>query len=112
MEQDSKRDLPKPLVELCGKPICVYALKVFEQCSAIDSVILVGHKEKLSQLEDIVAQYDLKKVVGVIAGGETRRESVSLGLKALDADTDIVLIHDGVRPLVSVQMIKNADCSL
>ena len=101
-------DLPKPLVELCGKPLCVYALEIFEKSPVIDSVILVGQKEKLSQLQDIVDQYGLKKIVQVVAGGETRRESVANGLFVIDDDTDVVVIHDGVRPLVSLKVIEGA----
>jgi len=101
-------DLPKPLAELCGKPLCVYALTIFEKSPVIDSVILVGHTERLSQLKDIVGQYGLKKIAHVIAGGETRRESVANGLAAIDDDTDVVLIHDGVRPLVSLKVIEGA----
>lgn len=101
-------DLPKPLVELCGKPLCVYALETFEKSTAVDSVILVGQKERLSQLKDIVSQYGLKKIVQIVSGGETRRESVSNGLTVCDDDTDIVLIHDGVRPLVSLSVIEDA----
>jgi len=103
-----KTDCPKPLVELCGKPICVHTLEVFEKSPSVDSVIFVGQKESLPQLEGFIDQYGLKKVCQVIAGGETRRDSVSIGLNALDNDTDIVLVHDGVRPLVSLKMIENA----
>jgi len=100
-------DLPKPLAELYGKPLCVVTLEVFEKSPVIDSVILVGQKERLSQLKDIVGQYGLKKVVQVIAGGRTRRESVANGLAAIDDDTDVVVIHDGVRPLVSLKVIED-----
>ena len=101
-------DLPKPFVELCGKPLCVYTLAIFEKSPVIDSVILVGQKERLSEFKDIVGQYDLKKVVQVITGGKIRRESVANGLAVTDDDTDTVLIHDGVRPLVSLKVIEDA----
>ena len=103
-----KTDLSKPLVDLCGKPLCVYALEVFEKSPFIDSVILVGHKERLAQLGDIVRRYGMKKVARIVAGGATRRESVANGLAVLDDDTDVVMIHDGARPLVSLQTIGNA----
>ncbi len=102
-----KTDLPKPLVELSGKPICVYALETFEKCSLIDSVILVGQKVRIPELEGVVEKYGLKKVVKVITGGETRQESVFNGLAAIDDDTDFVLVHDGVRPLVSLKVIED-----
>jgi len=101
-------DHSKPLVELSGKPICVYALETFEKSSLIDSVILVGQKGRLPELEGIVEKYGLKKVVQVIAGGETRQQSVFNGLAAIDNDIDLVLVHDGVRPLVSLKVIEDA----
>lgn len=103
-----KSDRPKPLVELGGKPLCVYALEAFEKSPIIDSIILVGHRDRLAELEDIVKQYHLKKVAKIVAGGEKRHESVGNGLAVLDGDTDVVMVHDGARPLVSLQMIKGA----
>lgn len=103
-----KADFPKSLVELCGKPLCVYALEILEKSHAIDSIILVGQKERLPELKGLVDRFKLKKVVQVIAGGETRQESVSCGLAVLDSDTDFVLVHDGVRPLVSLKIIEDA----
>jgi len=100
--------LQKPLVELCGKPLCVYALEAFEQSPVINSIILVGHQDKLFEFGDIVKRYGLKKVAKIVAGGETRCESVSNGLAVLDEDTDVVLVHDGARPLVSAQTIERA----
>lgn len=102
-----KTNLPKPLVELCGKPLCAHALEVLERAPAIDSVILVGHGDKLFEFGDIVKRYNLKKVIKIVAGGETRRESVSNGLDVLDKDTDVVMVHDGARPLVSVRTIRD-----
>jgi len=102
-----KADTLKPFVELCGKPLCVYALEAFERNPIIDSVILVGQKERLADFQAIVKRIGLKKVTGIVAGGQTRRESVSNGLAALDNDTEIVVIHDGARPLVSSEIISD-----
>jgi len=101
-----KAGQPKPLVELKGKPIFVYTLEAFEQCSLIDSVILVVHKEYQKQFEEAVARYSLGKVKSVIPGGETRSQSVLEGLKQIDPDTDVVVIHDGVRPLIANEMLE------
>lgn len=103
-----KTELSKPLVDLCGKPLCVYALEVFEQSPFIESVILVGHRERLAQLGDIVRRYGMKKVAGIVAGGATRRESVANGLAVLDEDTDVVMVHDAARPLVSLRIVGEA----
>ncbi len=106
--QRLKADIPKPFVEICGKPLCVHALEVFQKSPIIESVILVGHTENLFEFKNIVKKYDLSKVVKIIAGGATRRASVSNGLKVLDGDTDAVVVHDGARPLVSMQTIQDA----
>jgi 2-C-methyl-D-erythritol 4-phosphate cytidylyltransferase len=106
--QRLKADLPKPFVEIYGKPLCVHALEVFQACSMIDSMILVGHADHLSKFKGIVKTYGLSKVKKIIAGGETRCASVSHGLKELDHDTDIIVVHDGVRPLVSGETIRDA----
>lgn len=103
-----KAGIPKPLIELCGKPLCVHTLEVFESSPVIDSVVLVGHADHLFELGDIVKQYQLKKVTKIVAGGETRCESVANGLAVLDADADIVVVHDGARPLVSLKTISDA----
>lgn len=103
-----KASLPKPLVELCGKPLCVHTLEVFERSFVIDSVVLVGHAENLFDLGNIVKQYRLKKVTKIVAGGETRCESVANGLAVLDEDADMVVVHDGARPLVSPETISDA----
>ncbi|MCK4881837.1 MAG: 2-C-methyl-D-erythritol 4-phosphate cytidylyltransferase [Candidatus Omnitrophica bacterium] len=103
-----KTGLPKPLVELCGKPLCAHTLEAFERSPVIDSIVLVGHADQLFELGNIVKQYQLKKVTKIVAGGETRCESVSKGLAVLDADADIVVVHDGARPLVSLETISDA----
>ena len=98
----------KPLVPLHGQPLIVYTLKAFEKSPHIDSVILVGHPRYLSALSKIVSTYSLRKVIQIIAGGKTRTESVGLGLKATDSDTDIVVIHDAARACVSVDLIEES----
>ena len=103
-----KAGRPKPLVELCGKPLCAHTLEVFQRSPVIDSVVLVGNADHLFELGDIVKQYQLGKVTKIVAGGKTRCESVSNGLAVLDKDTDIVVVHDGARPLVSLKTISDA----
>jgi 2-C-methyl-D-erythritol 4-phosphate cytidylyltransferase len=103
-----KAGVPKPFVDLCGKPLCVHTLEVFEHSPVIDSVVLVGNVEYLFDLGKIVEQYQLKKVVKIVAGGETRCESVSRGLAVTDEDTAMVVVHDGARPLISPATIEEA----
>jgi len=101
-------EVPKSLVPLCGKPVCVHAWEIFGQSPVIDSVVVVVPEERIAECERIIEQFGLKKIAAVIAGGPTRRESVSNGLAVLDHDTKIVVVHDGVRPLVSSSLIEAA----
>ncbi len=98
----------KPLVLLQRKPLFVHALSVFEKCSLIDSVIIVANQGNVARFERISKRYHLRKVKKVVPGGKRRCDSVGEGLKALDEDTDTVVIHDGVRPLVSGKIIAEA----
>lgn len=103
-----KSEVAKPLIPLNGKPLLVYSLEVFEKCSLVESIIVVGPEQYLSDFERVVQQYNFEKVSSVIAGGVTRCESVSCGLKALDKDTELVVVHDGARPLISLAIVEKA----
>lgn len=100
--------IPKPLLEIQGKPIIIYTLEVFEESSSIDSIILVTRADQMGEFEKYIQKFHLTKISKIVAGGETRYESVLNGTRVLDKDTDIVVIHDGVRPLVTKQMIDEA----
>jgi len=110
--QRLKNRLPKALVHLKKKPLVVYSLNVFQKSSLIDSVIVAAHKNYLAQFKRVVSRYRLSKVKKIIPGGATRRESVANGLKALDSDTDAVLIHDAARPFIGKELIKKTISSL
>lgn len=101
--------IPKHFLPLEGKPILAHTLEAFERCREVDHILLVvrpGEEEYC--LQEVVEKYSLKKVIKIVIGGERRQDSVYHGLKELDEDTDIVVIHDGVRPLVPPELISNA----
>lgn len=102
---------PKPFLEINGKPLFVYSLEIFESSLMVESVILVVSEENIIKFQEIVNQYKLTKVIKILPGGQTRCESVSRGLKQLDEDTDIVVIHDGARPLVTKEILENTVCA-
>ncbi len=93
-------DLAKPLLEIKSKPIIIYTLEVLQAHPLIDEIVLIFNKEGLEEARGIVARYKIFKVARVIAGGETRKESVRNGLEVVDSKTKLVVIHDGVRPFV------------
>ena len=100
-----KADCPKQFIEVLGKPILYYTLKAFEK-SKIDDVVVVASKEYIDYVQkEIVEKYKLKKVSKVIQGGNERYESVYKGLTLL-GDSDYILVHDGARPFVEVDMIN------
>jgi len=99
---------PKPFVLLAGKPIFVYTIETFEKCSLIDSIIIVGHKNHLQEIKKIIKSKEFKKIKKIIPGGKVRSRSVFNGLKELDCDTEMVVIHDGARPFVTDKTIKQS----
>jgi len=98
--------LPKQFVEIKKKPILAYTVEKFENCELIDEIILVVPEDYMSFCSyNIVDVGDFKKVKRILSGGKERQDSVYKGLLALSKDTDIVLIHDGVRPFISTEKI-------
>jgi len=101
--------ISKPFIPIFGKPILAYTLEKFEKCKLIEKIcLIVNQEEKDLCSKDVISKYNFSKVQELIAGGETRQESVYNGLKALDPDTDIVVIHDGARPLVEETLIQDS----
>jgi len=96
---------PKQFTKLAGLPVLVHTLKVFNTFPGIDRVIVVTNEEYVEHVWDLVNKYGLSKVHTVVSGGATRQESSRIGLACCDSDTDFVLIHDGVRPFVSHQVL-------
>lgn len=101
-----KSQTKKQFMELKGKPVIWYSLFAFEK-SRVDQIILVTGKEDIEYCRtNIIDKYGLKKVDAIVAGGNERYESVYNGLKEVKGD--IVLIHDGARPLVSNDIIERS----
>jgi len=99
---------PKQFLELAGTPIIFHTLKPFEQCDRIQQIIAILPAEESAQFTSLAQQAGLHKLVQVVAGGETRAESVARGLEAIGANqVEIVAIHDGVRPFVTPEEISS-----
>ncbi len=98
----------KQYIILKDKPIVAHTIKTFEESNLIDEIILVvGKGEVKKAKEDIIEKYNFKKVTNVIEGGKERYDSVFNGLKATNKECNIVLIHDGARPFVTEDIIKD-----
>lgn len=100
---------PKQFLELHGKPIILYTLEHFEMHPEIDKIIVVCIENWINDLCSKFRQYEFKKVIEVIPGGREGYDSIYNGLHALECvckPDDIVLIHDGVRPLINAELIS------
>lgn len=101
--------LPKQFVKLMGKPIVIYTLEKFEQSEEIDKVIIVCHGSYVDHMQKLLSLYQIRKVARVIVGGGDRQSSLKRGLETVTGiggrDEDIVVIHDGVRPLIHLTTI-------
>ena len=103
------RAKPKQFLELHGKPIIIYTLEHFETHPEIDSIIVVCLEGWIQELRLMLKQYAIEKVSRIVTGGEGGDMSIYNGLKAMEGESapdDIVLIHDGVRPLINAELIS------
>ena len=100
---------PKQFLDLHGRPLIAVTLEKFQQCRAIQDIILVVPGAEVDACsKEIVKKYGLTKVNRVVAGGPRRQDSVRIGIEASKGDYELVVIHDGVRPLVSPELIERA----
>lgn len=100
---------PKAFLPLGGIPLLARTLKKFEACPIVDEIIpLVPEGEVPFCAEEIVRRFSLKKVSRILPGGPERQDSVYYGLKAIEGKADFVIIHDGARPFVSLELIGRA----
>lgn len=96
---------PKQFVSLLGKPLILHTLEKFESCDSIDAIVLVLSDQGRQLFETSNFASDITKLRSVVMGGATRAESVRNGLNAVDPSTNVVAVHDGARPLVTVNEI-------
>lgn len=101
---------PKQFLEFRGKPIIIYTLELFDNHPEIDGIIVVCLKDWIPYLEKKLRKFEITKVKVVVPGGSTGQDSIYSGLKAVVENFPLnstVLIHDGVRPLITDDTISN-----
>lgn len=100
--------VPKALRGLGGVPILVHAVRAMLRARAVGLVVVVAPADDVAGVRSLLDSHGLpeSKEIRVVAGGETRQESVRLGLAALPAEVDTVLVHDAARPLVPVDTVE------
>lgn len=102
---------PKQFLEYQGKPIIIYTLELFDNHPMIDGIVVACVESWIPFLEKMLKKFEITKVKQIVPGGETGQDSIYHGLvaaKEISSDKDdIVLIHDGVRPLITEQTITD-----
>lgn len=100
-------DRPKQFLQLAGTPIIFHTLKPFDLCDSIHEVIVVLPAEEAAEFLAQAGKRGLRKLARVVPGGATRADSVKRGLQSIrSATAEIVAVHDGVRPFVTVEEIE------
>lgn len=105
------KDRPKQFLEMYNKPIIIHTLEYFENHSMIDAIVVVCIKDWIPYLNKLLYKFRIEKVKSVVPGGETGQLSIYNGLKSAKQiakdEKSIVLIHDGVRPLINEKVISD-----
>ena len=105
----NSRSKPKQFLEMHGKPIIIYTLEHFEYHNEVDQIVIVCLAEWIEELKGLLKRYGITKVSNIVQGGDTGHDSIYNGLVVMQNDAkaeDIVLIHDGVRPLINEDLIS------
>ncbi len=102
-------NIPKQFIEVDGIPIIVRTLRQFEEHPFVDDIVISCIASGIDHLKGLIKQYNIQKVKSIVPGGASGFESIHNGVVevAKDAkDTDVILICDGVRPVISEQLIS------
>jgi 2-C-methyl-D-erythritol 4-phosphate cytidylyltransferase len=96
----------KPLVRVCSMPVVIYCLTALSSHPLVKAIVVVANGANIREIKKAVTQYKVAKVTDVVLGGPQRNDSVYNGLKAIDPKTDLVLVHDGVRPFIDKKIVS------
>ncbi|MDH3873308.1 MAG: 2-C-methyl-D-erythritol 4-phosphate cytidylyltransferase [Desulfobacteraceae bacterium] len=102
-----KGTMRKQYLDLSGRPVLAHSIMAFDSCSQVAEIYLVVPKEDIEYCQNkILSLLDLKNQINLVHGGAKRQDSVYNGLQSIDKDTETVVIHDGVRPLIHPEELK------
>lgn len=100
-------DIPKQFLELAGKPVIMHTLQKFEDSRDVKDIVVVCHSDHIEKMKEIIVRAGMNKILKIVPGGETRQASSYAGVKACPVDTEVVLIHDSVRPFINERIISD-----
>jgi len=93
----------KQFLALLGLPILAHTVRLFEESSYVSEIVIVGAESDLLIIKELVNQHKFDKVVAIRQGGAQRQDSVRTGVQALSPTIQRVVVHDGARPLLTLQ---------
>ena len=105
------RTRPKQFLEVHSKPIIIYTLEVFENSPKIDGIVIACLESWIDYCRELVHRYGIRKVIDIVPGGETGQLSICRGVERAAekfGEDSIILVHDGVRPLIDQETISSA----
>jgi 2-C-methyl-D-erythritol 4-phosphate cytidylyltransferase len=103
----------KQLARVAGSPVLAHTVLAFERCAAVDAVVVVAHPDRVDEYRRVAVEaVGARKVVAVVAGGDTRRASVASGISALPEAASVVAVHDGARAAITPETIAAAFAAL
>lgn len=97
----------KQLMPLSGIPVLIRSLSALEQLPQVEGIVLVGPPDGLKQYKEAAEKWRLEKITTVVRGGVSRQQSVLFGLLAVPSECEVVLVHDGARPLVTKKEVED-----
>jgi len=98
-------ETPKQFLELDGVPIVILSLRRIASCDLVTDIIVATRADEVTKLEERIRVEKFKQTVRVVKGGDSRQDSVARALEQIPGDTEIVLVHDAVRPFVTRDQI-------
>lgn len=111
--QRMRKRVKKQFISLKGIPLLFYTLKAFEEFDGVENMYLVLDEGDFEYcMGEIIQKYGIRKVSRLVPGGERRQDSVWNGLKAMEGHCDMVIVHDGVRPFVSPEILKRLTAAM
>ena len=110
-----ENSIPKQFLKINDKPIIIHTLELFEKHKDIDKIYIAIHPDYFDYMQDLIKHHYITKTAGIVKGGITGQDSIYNALKLAQSenpDDSIVLIHDGVRPNITEEVItKNTECA-
>jgi 2-C-methyl-D-erythritol 4-phosphate cytidylyltransferase len=98
-------ETPKQFLELDGTPIVIHSMRRIASCPLVTDIIVATRADEVTRLRERIAEEKFKQAVRVVKGGDSRQDSVAEALREVPKDTEIVLVHDAVRPFVTTEQI-------